>query len=234
MEIQSGNGEEVASAVSATSGLVSRRPSGPQVETPDDPVLREDLQAKRIERFDIPLDNLKRMFEKPAAANTEVTAVHASSSKRVTSGTHTHTDPSTDQTMAALCSDGRSTAGRPEDRAPSAEDQEGEPVSVKERLAMYQAAVSKKETGGSSSAVMSESEACSLPGGLASVKKQFESQEFASSSSQSSVSQFHFEQRSVQETSSSSEVTVRSSGRELVPTANLHNQQEEISLTLSL
>lgn len=45
---------------------------------------------------------------------------------------------------------------------------------------------------------MDESEACSLPGGLASVKKQFESQEFASSSSQSSVAQFHYEQRSVQ------------------------------------
>uniref|UniRef100_A0A8C3A2W3 Xin actin binding repeat containing 2 n=1 Tax=Cyclopterus lumpus TaxID=8103 RepID=A0A8C3A2W3_CYCLU len=45
---------------------------------------------------------------------------------------------------------------------------------------------------------MSESEACSLPGGLAGVKKQFESQEFASSTSQSSVAQFHFEQRSVQ------------------------------------
>lgn len=46
--------------------------------------------------------------------------------------------------------------------------------------------------------VMDESEACSLPGGLASVKRQFESQEFSSSTSQSSVTQFHFEQRSVQ------------------------------------
>ena len=69
MEIQSGNGEEVAGGVSATSGFVSRSPSGPQVEAAHDPVLREDLQAaKRIERFDIPLDNLKRMFEKPAEA----------------------------------------------------------------------------------------------------------------------------------------------------------------------
>uniref|UniRef100_G3PLB3 Xin actin binding repeat containing 2a n=1 Tax=Gasterosteus aculeatus aculeatus TaxID=481459 RepID=G3PLB3_GASAC len=45
---------------------------------------------------------------------------------------------------------------------------------------------------------MSESEARSLPGGLASVKKQFESREFASSTSQSAVAQVHFEQRSVQ------------------------------------
>uniref|UniRef100_A0A3P8SD64 Xin actin binding repeat containing 2 n=1 Tax=Amphiprion percula TaxID=161767 RepID=A0A3P8SD64_AMPPE len=113
MEIQSGNGEEVARA---TSGFVCRRPSGPQVEASDDPVLREDLQAaKRIERFDIPLDSLKRMFEKPATAN----------------------------------------------------------------------------------AMMDESEACSLPGGLASVKKQFENQEFTSSSSQSSITQIHFQQRSV-------------------------------------
>lgn len=71
MEIQSGNGEEAASAVSATSGCVSWSPCGSQVEASDDPVIREDLQAaKRIERFDIPLDSLKRMFEKPAGANT--------------------------------------------------------------------------------------------------------------------------------------------------------------------
>lgn len=75
MEIQSGNGEEVARAVSATSGSVSRSHCGPQVDASDDPVLREDLQAaKRIERFDIPLDSLKRMFEKSAVANTVSTA----------------------------------------------------------------------------------------------------------------------------------------------------------------
>lgn len=75
MEIQSGNGEEVASAVSATSGFVSRSPSGSLVETSDNPACRMDPQAsKRIERFDIPLDSLKRMFEKPAGANTVSTA----------------------------------------------------------------------------------------------------------------------------------------------------------------
>ncbi|XP_030013816.1 xin actin-binding repeat-containing protein 2 isoform X2 [Sphaeramia orbicularis] len=210
MEIQSGNGEEVASAVSATSGFVSRSPSGPQVDASDNPVLREDLQAaKRIERFDIPLDSLKRMFEKPAATNTEVTTVHT---KKVTSSALIQPNLSTDQTMASTQdatlsagSAGRSGSGRSEDRlsqgnrAPSAEDQEAESVSVKERLAMYQAAVSKKETSSSSSAaMMDESEACSLPGGLASVKRQFENQEFSSSSSQSTVTQFHYQQQSVQ------------------------------------
>ncbi|XP_023821112.1 xin actin-binding repeat-containing protein 2 isoform X2 [Oryzias latipes] len=87
---------------------------------------------------------------------------------------------------------------------------------------MYQAAVSSKESSASSSAVMmDESEACSLPGGLASVKKQFENQEFASSSSQSSVTQFHVQKRSVQEISSSSEVMMRSSARQEV----IHDQR---------
>lgn len=100
-------------------------------------------------------------------------------------------------------------------------------MSVKERMAMYQAAVSKKEP--TSAGMMDESEACSLPGGLASVKRQFESQEFASSSTQSTVTQVHYQQRSVQEMSSSSEVTVRSSARDVVPTSTVfHNQQEVI------
>ncbi len=54
----------------------------------------------------------------------------------------------------AAGSAGRSSSGRPEDRAHSTEDQEAELVSVKERLAMYQAAVSKKETSSSSSAAV--------------------------------------------------------------------------------
>ncbi|XP_058468317.1 xin actin-binding repeat-containing protein 2 isoform X1 [Solea solea] len=236
METQSGNGEEVASTVSATSGFVSCRPSGPQVETSDDPVLREDLQAaKRIERFDIPLDSLKRMFEKPAAADTNVTAIDTSPSKRVMSSSQIEADLSSDQTMASPQDNSlsagtpdRARSGHPKERALSTEDQEVESVSVKERLAMYQAAVSKKETS-TSAAMMDESEASSIPGGLASVKRQFETQEFASSSSQSSVSQIHFQQKSVQEMSSSSEVTVRSSAREVVPTTTiLHSQQEVI------
>ncbi|KAM9327862.1 uncharacterized protein xirp2a [Pholidichthys leucotaenia] len=230
MEIQSGNGEEVESV---TSGFVSCRPSQPQVDASGNSVLREDLQAaKRIERFDIPLDSLKRMFEKPAAANAEVVPVHTSPAKRVASSSLPPADTLADHTMASAQdaslsagSVGRSRSEHPEEKDVSTEDQEVEPVSVKERLAMYQAAVSKKETSSSSSAaMMDESEACSLPGGLASVKRQFENQEFASSSSQSTVTQYHFQQRSVQETSSSSEVTVRSTGRDVTP-ATLSQQE---------
>lgn len=76
MEIQSGNGEEVAAAVSATSGSVSRSPPSPQVETSDD----DPQPEKRIERFDIPLDSLKRMFEAPAEADAvSAAAVRVSS-----------------------------------------------------------------------------------------------------------------------------------------------------------
>lgn len=235
MEIQSGNGEEAASAVSAPSGFVSRSPSGPQVEAADSPVLKEDPQAtKHIEKFDIPLDSLKRMFEKPAVTNTETP--HAS--RKGTSSGHSEADRSTDMasaqdTTVSAGSTSRSRSGLLEvglsqgNKAASIEDQEAESVSVKERMAMYQAAVSKKEP--TSAGMMDESEACSLPGGLASVKRQFESQEFASSSTQSTVTQVHYQQRSVQEMSSSSEVTVRSSARDVVPTSTVfHNQQEVI------
>lgn len=49
---------------------------------------------------------------------------------------------------------GRTRSALPKDWAPSDEHQQSEPVSVKERLAIYQAAVTKKETSGSSSAAV--------------------------------------------------------------------------------
>lgn len=55
---------------------------------------------------------------------------------------------------AAAGSADRSWSGHPQDWAPCAEYQQTEPVSVKERLAMYQAAVTKKETSSSSSAAV--------------------------------------------------------------------------------
>ncbi|XP_070969418.1 xin actin-binding repeat-containing protein 2-like isoform X1 [Oncorhynchus clarkii lewisi] len=263
MEIQSGNGEElevVSGESIVTPGSVSSSPylSGPQADGTDDQVLREDLQAaKTIERFDIPLSSLKRMFEKPpGATNTEVRAVQSSTSRRAPASSYQldqKSDPSPGENMASTQepslsagSAGGTRSGRPEERegvvsqrkgdggAPTSEEPES--VSLKERMAMYQAAVSKKEASSSSATVMEESEACSLPGGLASVKKQFESQEYASSSqSQTSVTQVHVEKRSVQvlatkqEVSSSKEVTVRSSVREVIPTtqqvAYFHDQE---------
>ncbi|XP_057685620.1 xin actin-binding repeat-containing protein 2 isoform X2 [Corythoichthys intestinalis] len=225
METQSGNGEGVLSPVS--SGIHSQGQRGAQVEKPEDPVLKEDLQAaKRIERFDIPLDSLKRMFEK----STETANVHASPSKRGTSRSIALPDQPRDKTVAFNLDDSFS-AEQHGSRAQDADDRESsESVSLKERLAMYQAAVSHKESTSSPSAtVMEESEACSLPGGLASVKKQFENQGFTSSSSQSSSTQYHFQQRTVQELSRSSEVTVRSNVREVTPSTSIFQNQQEVS-----
>uniref|UniRef100_A0A3Q3B6N4 Xin actin binding repeat containing 2b n=1 Tax=Kryptolebias marmoratus TaxID=37003 RepID=A0A3Q3B6N4_KRYMA len=61
--------------------------------------------------------------------------------------------------------------------------------------AMYQAAVSKRADNTIPSGVMEESEVCSLPGGLASVQKQFETQETASTQN---VTQFHFHNKTQQ------------------------------------
>uniref|UniRef100_W5KT86 Xin actin binding repeat containing 2b n=1 Tax=Astyanax mexicanus TaxID=7994 RepID=W5KT86_ASTMX len=83
-----------------------------------------------------------------------------------------------------------------------------EPIPLKKRMAMYQAAVSKQDASGFSSGVLEEAEVCSLPGGLASIRRQFESEE---RSSTHTATQFHYSHRSVQEVSNSSEVSVRSS-----------------------
>ncbi|XP_060786068.1 xin actin-binding repeat-containing protein 2 [Neoarius graeffei] len=73
-------------------------------------------------------------------------------------------------------------------------------------MAMYQAAVSKQDTPGFSSGVMKEADICSVPGGLASIRRQFESEE---RSSTRTVTQFHSTHRSMQEVSNSSELSVR-------------------------
>ncbi|KAL2081438.1 hypothetical protein ACEWY4_023291 [Coilia grayii] len=94
-------------------------------------------------------------------------------------------------------------------------------------MALYQAAVAKQDTSSYSSGVMEESEVCSLPGGLAGVRKQFE--EIATA--QSSVTQFHHHQKTVQEVSHSSEVTVTSSTKESVPPqqpTHVHNHEKTV------
>lgn len=89
---------------------------------------------------------------------------------------------------------------------------------------MSQAAVS---TPDHTSGVMEESEVCSLPGGIATVRRQFETQEISSSSSLN-VTQFNFQHRTVQEMSNS-EVTV-SSSRQVLPGSQLnHNQEAMVS-----
>ncbi|CAK6954127.1 xin actin-binding repeat-containing protein 2 [Scomber scombrus] len=92
---------------------------------------------------------------------------------------------------------------------------------------MYQAAVSKQADNTIYSGVMEESEVCSLPGGLASVRKQFETQETATSH----ATQFHFHHRTVQETSNS-EVTV-SSSRQVIPGSQQLNFNQDMMVSYS-
>ncbi|XP_064183515.1 xin actin-binding repeat-containing protein 2 isoform X2 [Anguilla rostrata] len=241
MEIQSGNGAAVASGAAVTS---SSPPRGPRAE----PHREDPPAAKKIERFHVPLDSLKMMFENPVMHKTEVARERGALSPkhpRAQGGQHNgvsmdleeqqtpgkNMSSKQDQTAGGA---GGARTGLPEEaerqwsRAP-AEGTEPEPIPLKERLAMYQAAVSKKEAGSSSGMVVEEAEVCSLPGGLAGVKKQFESQEIASS--HSTVTQVHIQHRSVQEVSSSSEVTVRSKIREVVPSTHqaAFIQEEKVS-----
>ncbi|KAK2904696.1 hypothetical protein Q8A67_006495 [Cirrhinus molitorella] len=88
------------------------------------------------------------------------------------------------------------------------ESTDSEPVPLKNRMAVYQAAVSKQDRTGFSSSVMEEAEVCSLPGGLASVRRQFENETMSSSQT---VTQIHHTHRSVQEVSNSSAMSVASS-----------------------
>ncbi|XP_043097200.1 xin actin-binding repeat-containing protein 2 isoform X2 [Puntigrus tetrazona] len=198
MEIQSGNGPEVSKE-----GEYAR--SSPLTLRPAD--AKEDLEEnRRIEKFDIPLSSLKQMFEKPPVQHVEVSGSYSSSGRG--EGKYSGVE----EKMSNQDANFDGTAGSA-GVTPSREghtDGEADSVPLKQRLALYQAAATKEER--SPSVVMDSSEPCSLPGGLASVKKQFESQEFSSSSaSQSTVTQYHYQQRQVV---SSSEVTVRSSVKE--------------------
>ncbi|XP_029981657.1 xin actin-binding repeat-containing protein 2 isoform X2 [Sphaeramia orbicularis] len=76
---------------------------------------------------------------------------------------------------------------------------------------------------------MEESEVCSLPGGLASVRRQFEAQEIATSHN---VTQFHFQHRTVQEMSNT-EVTVSSGSRQVLPGSQQLNSNQEMMMSYS-
>ncbi|XP_037344978.2 xin actin-binding repeat-containing protein 2 [Pungitius pungitius] len=76
---------------------------------------------------------------------------------------------------------------------------------------------------------MEETEVCSLPGGLASVRKQFETRETATSHN---VTQIHFHHRTVQEMSNS-EVTTSSSSRQVVQGSQQQSLKQEAAVSYS-
>ncbi|XP_033899972.3 xin actin-binding repeat-containing protein 2-like isoform X1 [Acipenser ruthenus] len=239
MEMESGRGTMGSEAV--LKDTTSSSCSSQKLDKESREVIKEDLQAARkIERFDIPLDNLKMMFEKSTAisagspTNKEVRperASHSPASKRQLGSNYSSSvmdlkDSQTEDNMFSKSSLDNSESAGSTDKLGTGISEEAsnqnssapldnqESVSLKERLAMYQAAVSKKEAASPSNPAVEESEVCSMPGGLASVKKQFESQEM--SSSHNTVTQYHYQQE-VSSTEESS--TRRTKQKENVPSS---------------
>ncbi|XP_059962681.1 xin actin-binding repeat-containing protein 2 isoform X1 [Mesoplodon densirostris] len=90
-----------------------------------------------------------------------------------------------------------------------------EVVSLKERMARYQAAVSKGDCRSFSANMLEESEMCTVPGGLARVKKQFEKDKIASSRNTFTQHQYQHQDRSEQEVIRSSQVDIAGHSQEM-------------------
>uniref|UniRef100_A0A8C9CCD9 Xin actin binding repeat containing 2 n=1 Tax=Phocoena sinus TaxID=42100 RepID=A0A8C9CCD9_PHOSS len=82
-------------------------------------------------------------------------------------------------------------------------------------MARYQAAVSKGDCRSFSTNVQEESEMCTVPGGLARVKKQFEKDKIASSSNTFTQYQYQHQDRSEQEVIRSSQVDIAGHSQEM-------------------
>nr|XP_048725937.1 xin actin-binding repeat-containing protein 2 [Caretta caretta] len=193
---------------------------------------------RRLERFPIPWEELRSRFEAPSGAAAGVRqeveierSLHSPTFKNQP-GSHSiisvkdsdakggktffdkmSSENGQNNSSEAIASGHKPVSGFSEESTnwtDSVDFQDS--VSLKERMAMYQAAVSKVERSSSSANAIEESETCTVPGGLASIKKQFEKWETASS--QKTIDQHQYEHKSVQEVKSSSQLTVSSSSRE--------------------
>ncbi|MEE6489493.1 hypothetical protein FKM82_015591 [Ascaphus truei] len=201
-------------------------------------MLKEDLQASRkIERFSIPLDNLKMMFEKPS----RIVVVPRRSSKKKEAeierslrsptfkkqpGSHSSISTKDSGTkggktfsnkMSEHGQNSTSEGFSKSKKGPLEEDTPWrgsvpldlqESVSLRDRMAMYQAAVSNKSHSSTANA-LEQSETCTVPGGLATMKKHFEKSDIATS--HSAVTQYQYQHKSVKETIRSNEVTITNS-----------------------
>ncbi|XP_054579399.1 xin actin-binding repeat-containing protein 2 isoform X2 [Eptesicus fuscus] len=90
-----------------------------------------------------------------------------------------------------------------------------EVVPLKERMARYQAAVSKGDRHSFSATMMEEADMCTVPGGLARVKQQFEKDKIASSYNTFSQHQYQHQNRSEQEVICSSQLDTSRSSQEM-------------------
>ncbi|XP_055236232.1 xin actin-binding repeat-containing protein 2 isoform X1 [Gorilla gorilla gorilla] len=205
---------------------------------------------RRIERFSIALDELRSVFEAPESGNkpaeyggkeVEIERSLCSPAFKSHPGSQLEdsvkdSDKKSKETsfdkMAPESGHSRifeATAGPNKPESGFAEDSaargEGvsdlhEVVSLKERMARYQAAVSRGDCRSFSANMMEESEMCTVPGGLAKVKKQFED-EITSSRNTFAQYQYQHQNRSEQEAIHSSQVGTSRSSQEMA-----RNEQE--------
>ncbi|KFV61232.1 Xin actin-binding repeat-containing protein 2, partial [Dryobates pubescens] len=87
-----------------------------------------------------------------------------------------------------------------------------ETVSLKERMAMYKAAVSEMKSSSTFAHTSEKTKFHTVPGGLAAVRKQFEKMQMTSS--KKTFAKYRYKHKPVQETSGSSQRTVSSGTRE--------------------
>uniref|UniRef100_A0A8C0TUI3 LIM zinc-binding domain-containing protein n=2 Tax=Canis lupus familiaris TaxID=9615 RepID=A0A8C0TUI3_CANLF len=216
----------------------SREYGGPEVLKEDSLTGR-----RRIERFSIALDELRSVFEAPRSGNRPAEycqkeveigrslcsptfkshpgsqfddSVHDSDKK----GEETSFDKMSPETGHSHISEvtvgpNKPASGFAEDSAAQSEAVPDlqEAVSLKERMARYQAAVSRGDCRSFSANIMEESRMCTVPGGLARVKKQLEKDKIASSCNTLSQYQYQHEKRSEQEVIHSSQVDISRSSQ---------------------
>nr|XP_056717161.1 xin actin-binding repeat-containing protein 2 [Euleptes europaea] len=189
----------------------------------------------RIERFDIPLEDLRSRFESPAAGGkkeAETERSLRSPALKNQPGSHSiipakdpeakggrtffdkmpseNTQNNSSEASASCQKSASGLSKRRTDQSDKVPLECQELVSLKERMALYQAAVTKVETTNAFANALEESEACRIPGGLASVKNQFEKGETVSSQN----TQFQYQQKSVQKVTNRSQAKMSSNSKQ--------------------
>nr|XP_045004309.1 xin actin-binding repeat-containing protein 2 [Jaculus jaculus] len=201
---------------------------------------------RKIERFSIALDELRSVFETPKSGVRPVGPAEYSQKdveieRSLCSPTFkSHLGSQSDDSGKDSEKKGKETpldqmspdsghshsleetfcpTKRTEDSVAGSEEEQNlhELVPLKERMARYQAAISRGDCRSFSANVMEESEVCTVPGGLAKVKKQFEKDEMTSSCNAFSQYQYHHQNRAEQEVLQSSQ-TMRRNEQEVSQT----------------
>uniref|UniRef100_A0A5F9DJ01 Xin actin binding repeat containing 2 n=2 Tax=Oryctolagus cuniculus TaxID=9986 RepID=A0A5F9DJ01_RABIT len=187
------------------------------------------IGRRRIERFSIALDELRSVFEIPKNSSrpaefgrkeveierglcsptcksqpgSQLDDFVKNSDKKVDETSVDKTSPESGHShiLEVTVGPNKTASGLAEESAAESEgvSDPHQAISLRERMARYQAAVSRGDCRSFSANMMEESEMCRVPGGLAKVKKQFEKDEMTSSCNTFSQYQYQHQNRSEQE-----------------------------------